>query len=81
MVGTLGVNVNVGRGVLVGNGVALGCGVSDGNAGVFVKARVGVAVGALNGRLQDDATSNSAKLKSKNLCFIRSPLENISSIL
>jgi len=75
-VGTLGVKVNVGSGVLVGKAVALGGGVSVGNAGVSVKAgAVGVSVVvALNGRLHDDAISIINRLKIKNLYFINSPL-------
>src|SRR3990172_5380027 len=75
-VGTLGVKVNVGSGVLVGKAVALGGGVSVGNAGVSVKAgAVGVSVVvALNGRLHDDAISIINRLKIKNLYFIYSPL-------
>jgi len=72
-VGTLGVKVRVGRGVLVGAGVSEGSGVWVGRLGVAVNG-MGVSVGVSpEGKLQEDTITNKTKLNDKNLYFILSP--------
>jgi hypothetical protein len=76
-IGTLGVDVNVGRAVLVGKGVCVGRSVGAGcvTVGDNESCKVGVSVtGTFEGRLQASIAKTSTRTGNKVRAFIGSPL-------
>jgi hypothetical protein len=79
-IGTLGVSVKVGRGVLAGNAVCVGSCVGTANVKVAEGSASGTAVdvgGAFDGKLHASIAKTSTSAGNKIRLFIASPFESI----